>query len=594
VSSAPSDASPAEAPALSPASKLAELPPANDPHAHTEAFFDALLAYAPEDHHSLLWTLPDKKSTWVPLNHGISGYPDCPVDRARLLTDAGKDVYVAVSVAKASGLHDTRITSANAAGIFGLWADIDIADPDVHKKWNLPPTLDAALEVLDAVGAEPTLVVHSGHGLQAWWLFTDFWEFGTEDVRLEAAGLAERWNRTLQQRAGERHWIIDSTYDLARVMRVPGTLNRKGTPVMPVRLIRAGGPRYTPDQLDGYVVDENFLASRGITPTSTYQTDPDLVLSEANKVDLERLEALLDNDEVFKASYDRKRKDMSDQSASSYDLSLATLSARAGWSDQEIATLLYQFRKRHKLDPAKALRRDYIDRTIGKARGDLAREDASEAIEDVEAKMVEAKQSGDDELIRETRRGGLSVLTSQLEVECVHFIQYASEPAAYALVTPTKTVMLGGTDGILTWSKLKATIWETLGIQIPRFKTPEWDRITKLIPKVWEIQDVGAEATQRGEVASWLSAYLSQRPPVDTVAEAVASEYPFVDGQGRVCLFGQALRRWLYLTYQERVTPKQLGVRLKAFGCEPDKVTVDVHGKRTSKATWRLPSNVEA
>ena len=83
------------------------------------------------------------------------------------MADSGKNVYVAVSLAVAPGLHDTRIQSANSAGIFGLWADLDIADPDVHKKWNLPPTVDAALELLTMCDLDPTLIVHSGHGLQS-------------------------------------------------------------------------------------------------------------------------------------------------------------------------------------------------------------------------------------------------------------------------------------------------------------------------------------------------------------------------------------------------------------------------------------------
>ena len=208
----------------------ASSPSSTDPAAHTAAFMTALLDTAPRDHHALLWTLQDKKSTWVPLRYGITGGPSCITETARVLSDAGKDVYVAVSAAAQPGLHDTRIKSANPAGIFGLWADIDIADPDVHKKWNLPPTLEAALELLDMVELEPTLVVHSGHGLQAWWLFHEFWAFDTETARLEAAGLAQRWNTTLQQRAATNSCGVESTLrhayflDYWPILLVDGTM----------------------------------------------------------------------------------------------------------------------------------------------------------------------------------------------------------------------------------------------------------------------------------------------------------------------------------------------------------------------------------
>lgn len=581
-----------------PTDQTSSVPPPEDSAAHTRAFFDALLATAPDDLTGLLWTLQDKKSTWVP----FAPYDGADADadpagilsrHARRLADKGNDVYVAVSAAATAGLHDTRISSANAAGIFGLWADIDVADPDVHKKWNLPPTIDAALELLDAAQLEPTMVIHSGHGLQAWWLFKDFWAFDSEDERLQAAGLAQRWNTTLQARAAERSWVVDSTFDLARVMRVPGTLNRKGLPVMPVRLIRAGGPSYEHETIDQFCVDESYLASKGVSPTKTYVPD-DFEVSDANKVDFERLQALLDNDDVFRATYDNNRRDFTDKSPSSFDLSLAGQAARAGWSDMEIAALILAFRRRHNLDPAKALRKDYIGRTLSKARDGLARDDASEVLDEVGDALDRAKQSGDDEKIKDARRAALDVIGQQLGMEVLHFIKYLSEPPQFAVVTPTVTIPLGGADGILVWAKFKQAVWQSVGHQVDRFKAADWDQITHLVPRAWEEQDVGAEATERGEVAAWLSSYLSARPPVDSLDEAAASEYPYNDADGRVIMFGPGFRRWLYLTYQERVSNIVLGRRLRAFGCEPDKVNVvdSTTGSRTTKSVWRLPASV--
>lgn len=564
--------------------------PLDDPAAQTRAFMDALLGYAPDNLNSLLWTLQDKRSTWVPLDTPAG--PEAVADRARTLADSGKDVYVAVSLAQFPGLPDTRIKSANAAGIMGLWADIDIADPDVHKKWNLPPSIDAAIELLKSAQVEPTLIVHSGHGLQAWWLFNEFWSFDSEEDRLEAAGLAQRWNTTLQVRAAEKQWVVDSTFDLARVMRVPGTLNRKGTPVMPVRLIHVDGPRYNPDDFEPYCVDASFLAQRGLTPTRSYQPDK-FELNDSLQPDFERFQALLDNDTTFEATWRMKRKDLGDQSPSSYDMSLANQAARAGWTDKEIGALILAFRRTHKLDVAKAMRPDYIYRTISRARDALARDDSTEALDEVGEALDEAKRTGDDEQVKDARRAALDVIGQQLGLEVLHFIKYLSEPPQFALVTPTQTIPLGGADGILVWAKFRQAVWETVGHQIERFKAVEWDRITQLIPRAWEEQDIGAEATERGEVAAWLSQYLSQRPPVDTVSEAATSEYPYT-ADGRVVLFGPAFRRWLYLTYQERVTNKELGRRLRAFGCEPDKVNVEDDGKRTTRGIWRLPAGVGA
>jgi hypothetical protein len=561
----------------------------NSAAAQTSTFFESLLGHAPGELHSLLWTLQDKRSTWVSLNPDHDGGPELVAGQARMLAESGKDVYVAVSLAAQQGMHDSRIKSANAAGIMGLWADIDIATPDVHKKWNLPPDIDSAMALLHSAQVEPTLIVHSGHGLQAWWLFKEFWAFESEEDRLGAGGLAQRWNNTLQYRAAEKQWVVDSTFDLARVMRVPGTLNRKGSPVVPVRLLHTTGPRYNPDDIEPYCVDASFLQQRGLSPSRSYQPD-EFEISDANKLDFERFQALRDNLPTFEATWDMKRKDFTDQSPSSYDLSLATQAAGAGWSDKEIAALILAFRRNHKLDVSKALRTDYIRRTLSRARDGIARDQSAEALDEVGEALDEAKASGDPDRTRDARRSALDVIGQQLGMEVLHFIKYLSDPPQFAVVTPTATIPLGGSDGILVWAKFKAAVWESVGHQIERFKPSEWDRVTRLIPRAWEEQDVGAEATERGEVAAWLAQYLSQRPPVDTLEEAASSEYPFNDENGRVVLFGPAFRRWLYLTYQERVTNKELGRRLRAFGCEPDKLNVaDQTGKRTTRGIWRLP-----
>lgn len=561
--------------------------PHPDPAAQTAAFMDALLGYAPDDHHALLWTLQDKRSTWVALTDGTA-----PVaDRARALADGGKDVYVAVSLARQAGMYDTRIKSANAAGIMGLWADIDIADPDVHKKWNLPPSHDAAMELLTACGREPTLVVNSGHGLQAWWLFQEFWAFDSEDDRLAAAGLAQRWNTTLQVRAAERSWVVDSTFDLARVMRVPGTLNRKGSPVVPVKLLSGSGPRYNPEDFDAFCLDQSFLAGK-VDSTEDYVPD-DFVIDDTLQPRFERFQALMDNDPVFELTWKMKRKDLTDQSPSSYDMSLATQAARAQWTDKEIAGLLLHFRRTHKLDVSKAMRKDYIDRTLKAARKAVARFVAADEMEDVGQALDEARATGDDEAARAARRAALDNVGTQLGYKLVHAIKYVSDPPAYELSLPTAKVNLGGQDGVLRWDKMRGSMYDATNSLIPRFKPADWDAIVNLLGKAWEDTDVGSEATDRGEVASWLAQYIAARPPVDTLVEAATSEYPYFDDDRRVVMFGPAFRRWLYLTFQERVTNKDLGRRLRAFGCEPDKVNVeDAAGKRTSRGVWRLPVGV--
>lgn len=560
------------------------------PEVQARTFFDALLGDVPDGMHGTLWTRDDKRSLWVPTVDGDGAAR--ATNAALRLVKADREVYWGVSVARKPGRVDQRISNDDAAGIYGLWIDLDVATPDVHKKWNLPPTIEACHEVLDAVGLPPTMIVHSGHGLHAWWLFTEFWQFDTEDDRLAAAGLVQRWNTTVQARAAERSWTVDSTFDLSRVLRVPGSVNRKSDPV-PVVLEKYDPTlRYDRDDFETYCVDASYLAARGLSPARTYVVG-ELQLSDSMSVDFEAMEALKDNTDLFTPTWEKKRRELNDD-PSAYDLSLASQAARAGWTDQEIAALILAFRRKHKLDTAKALRLDYVARTISRARESIDRTETASIIEEVGDALADAKATGDDEVIRPARRAALDVIGSQLGLEVLHVIKYLSDPAQFALVTPTAAILLGDREGVLRWDKFRGSVWEAVGHQIPRFPQAAWDRLTELIPRAWEEQDVGAEATERGELSAWLTSYLAMRVPVDKVDEAAENEYPFVEPTGRVCLFGVGFKRWLHLSESVRITNREMGRRLRDFGCEPDKVNVrDEHtGKRTSRATWRLPTGI--
>lgn len=79
------------------------------------------------------------------------------------------------------------------------------------------------------------------------------------------------------------------------------------------------------------------------------------------------------------------RLNLADKSLSTYDASLATYAAKYGWTDQEIANLIIAFRHKHgdANDQKKALRVDYIERTIAGARKHL-KNSARETFENID------------------------------------------------------------------------------------------------------------------------------------------------------------------------------------------------------------------
>ena len=136
------------------------------------------------------------------------------------------DVYAAVGLQREPPARGSRGSESGVVAIPGLWADIDIASP-AHKARNLPASEAEAFTLVDSVRWKPSIVVRSGFGLQIYWRFKEPWLLESDTERAAAKSLCVRFQAFLRRRAQARGWTIDSTADLCRVLRVPGTFNRK-------------------------------------------------------------------------------------------------------------------------------------------------------------------------------------------------------------------------------------------------------------------------------------------------------------------------------------------------------------------------------
>lgn len=117
-----------------------------------------------------------------------------------------------------------------SAGSAVLWADIDLDDV---------PRVAAVLEQLKL---PPTTTLSSGHGVHAYWQLNTFC---TNHQAIKEA------NRALQIEINQIIGcdVADDVYDLARIMRVPGSVNLKNGSPQPVTTIRIEPARiYSIDQ----------------------------------------------------------------------------------------------------------------------------------------------------------------------------------------------------------------------------------------------------------------------------------------------------------------------------------------------------------
>lgn len=185
-------------------------------------------------------------------------FPISEMERAEafmLAASATNDTYFGWGL-QSQKLTSGRGTSDTASGVPGVFMDIDVWSPikGVHSKnEHLPKSyqdvLDFITQELDL--PEPAAIRGSGNGYYFDWLFEQPWVFKDEDERAAAQRLSADLQELIIVATNRKFgWKLDNTSDLARVTRLPGTLNHKTAPPKEVTLIRLDESlRIPPDDL---------------------------------------------------------------------------------------------------------------------------------------------------------------------------------------------------------------------------------------------------------------------------------------------------------------------------------------------------------
>lgn len=159
-----------------------------------------------------------------------------------------------------------RGTAEDTLAVPGVWADIDIAGPG-HKHSGLPASEEEAFGILERSGLPaPTAVLRTGGGLSAWWKFTE------PCLDLEAAASVSQHVHACLV-AGSPGVKIDNVSDLARVMRAPGTTNRKPGVGQRCEVHFIGGDLYPIGELASVMVPEPVAVAVLQLPKSLLDED---------------------------------------------------------------------------------------------------------------------------------------------------------------------------------------------------------------------------------------------------------------------------------------------------------------------------------
>ncbi len=527
----------------------------------TAAFFTALFAGVPEGQYLALFALPGERSRFVRSAQAA--------ETAVELLRPHFDVYAGVGTrARDLGPH-RRGGAADVAALLGLWADIDIAGPAHTDRKVYPPDEEAARGLLSAMPLQPTLIVHSGHGLQAWWLFAEAYELETAAERARLEATSRGWAALLAEKAAARGWNIDMVWDLARVLRVPGTWNRKLPDASaPVRLVSAGGPRFAgPSEFEEWAQLAGLHGGRRGAPRATAGL---LVMDPRAAPPFELFEALRANDPRFVQTWERRRRDLPDQSPSAYDLALANAAVAAGWEDQAICDLLIAGRRKHGDDLK--LREDYYARTIARARETAGQRAALAGIltnggtgssGSAGAGADSAPEATPDELRAQARQA----VSRALGLPVARWLQHNREQSRYTLVLEDgRDVAVGSVEAVTSITRFNNAVVEALGRAVPLLKRAEWWAVVTALGQMVEVIET-VDATRMGALRDWLRSYLAETRE-DSRAEPwklVSQQLPFYEG-GDVWVHLRAFRLHILRVGGEQIDTPDLADMLREAG----------------------------
>lgn len=325
-----------------------------------------------------IWSLADRRT-----------FPIQAPDAADYYANGKTDVYTCVALCDKNfkgGAKGSRPSAADSRAIAGLWLDIDV-DGGPQNKTGCAPDQDAAWRLANAI-LTPTVAVWSGYGLHAWYLLPELWMFyRQEDQDAAALASAQFYEMHARRAFALGGWNLDtSTRDLARLMRLPGTINGKGGQSRAVEVDDHRGPRHDRDDL--LALCSTIGPIDLTTPGAAVGDVSDITLSARGArraLTDDQLQALL-ADPDFRAVFEHAPGTSigwEDSSLSNYDMSIATTLARAGgWSNQQIADVIAAHRAHHG-EHGKARRIDYLRRTIARARANAQRTDAQATLDEL-------------------------------------------------------------------------------------------------------------------------------------------------------------------------------------------------------------------
>lgn len=142
-----------------------------------------------------------------------------------------------------------------------------------HAEQKLPETKEEILAFLKELPFYPNIIVFTGHGLQAYWLLENPYMITDDEGRMYISRIMSGFERFVHDQASQKGWKFDTVSDLARVLRLPGTLNHKHGESIPCEVIEADDKRYPLSQFESYA----SYSPEPTLPSEPIEIDPSII-----------------------------------------------------------------------------------------------------------------------------------------------------------------------------------------------------------------------------------------------------------------------------------------------------------------------------
>jgi hypothetical protein len=330
----------------------------------------------------------------------------------------------------------------------------------------------------------------------------------------------------------------------------------------------------------------NFPQSKLGKKNKTKILEFDFVVDPNANPPVEKFAVILENNSKFKRSWEHKRTDLNDTSNSGYDMSLASLAAQVGWTDQEIIDLIAAHRRNHGDKNGMMTRKNTkaLEDLLDKARKGVKTSTPDNDMVNNQANE-EARSCSKEEKIER--------ISNRLGVPIERVIKRGNDPATFYFVINGQELLIGSMAELLTQRRVRERIALATDFVIQQIRPDNWTTIVEHCLSIKELQNLPG-GDRKEETKTWVEmnlssnhSYSAEREPDNLEFEGLLYTYgPFNDA-GKVWISINSLHD--YLTRKNlQISNHQLLVRLKEIGFQGKKFDRKFEQRRLVRWYWGI------